>query len=242
MKHILFCVAFGCVLFASCSGRVNGVLREDGSADLTLRASVEPRMAGLIRALSRLNNPSASASDPILNGPAIAASMSAAPGVKSASFRNTTPTSIEGTIAFTRVDAFLAIPGNQGAGAFVTYGQTSAGGRFRIALNRSTGPRLVAAVSPDVSVYLEALMAPVVTGEVVSKTEYLNMVRSVYGKPIADEIAAAKIQASIDFPRPIDTIRRGAVSSADKNRGEFTIPLLDLLVLESPLEYEVSWK
>jgi hypothetical protein len=236
MKNL--CIVAVCILAASCSGRVNGSLHGDGSAELSLQAELEPRMSGLIRTLSRLNNPSSGA-DPVLNGPSIAASMAVAPGIKGVSFRNINATAIEGVISLTRVNSFLGVSGGPG---FIAYEQTSTGGKVTIILNRNTAPRLIAVLSPDVGAYLEALMAPVATEEVISKAEYLALVRSVYGKAIADEIAGSRIRASIDFPGAISGIRGGSVSGTNKNCGDFDIPLADLLVLEGPLEYEVSWQ
>ncbi|MDR2484679.1 MAG: hypothetical protein LBD55_04725 [Treponema sp.] len=241
MKNIFVYAVFACILIMSCSARVSGTLNSDGSADLSLQASLEPRMAALIRSISRLNAPPGG-SEQILNGPAIAASMAAAPGIKSVSLHNSNPTTIEGTAGIVRADAFLAIPGTRGGGGFIGYEQTGAGGSFTITLNRNTGPRIIALLSPDVADYLSALMAPAVTGEALSKGEYLDLVRAVYGRGVAEEIAAGRVRVSINFPKPINTIKGGLVSGTAGNRGEFDIPLLDLLVLEHPLEYEVSWK
>jgi len=60
----------------------------------------------------------------------------------------------------------------------------------------------------------------------------------VYGRPLADEIAAARIWAIIEFPRPLVSVKGG---SSAGNRAEFNISLADLLVLEQPLRYEVIW-
>jgi hypothetical protein len=81
-------------------------------------------------------------------------------------------------------------------------------------------------------------MAPLATGEVLSRAEYLDLVASVYGRPVADEIAGGRIRASIDFPGPVGAVRGGTFSG---KRAEFDIPLLDLLVLEQPLNCEVTW-
>jgi hypothetical protein len=94
-------------------------------------------------------------------------------------------------------------------------------------------------LSPEVRDYLSALMAPVATGETLTQKEYLALVQSVYGKGLAEEIASAKITLTIDFPGTISVIQGG---KATKNRGVFTIPLGDLLVLERPLRYEVAWQ
>jgi len=68
--------------------------------------------------------------------------------------------------------------------------------------------------------------------------EYLDLVASIYSRLLANEIAEARIRATIDFPRPITSIQGGAFVG---RRAEFDISLLDILVLEQPLRYEVSW-
>jgi hypothetical protein len=87
--------------------------------------------------------------------------------------------------------------------------------------------------------YLSALMAPIATGEALTKPEYLALVTSVYGKAIADEISSSSIRASVNFPGAIQRIKGGTYSG---RRADFDIPLLDILVLETPLSYEVVWK
>jgi hypothetical protein len=94
-------------------------------------------------------------------------------------------------------------------------------------------------VSEEVTAYLAALMAPAATGEVLSKADYLDQVGWTYGRTVANEIAAARITAKIDFPGPISSIRGGTFSGA---QARFEFPLVDLLVLEKTLEYEVRWR
>jgi hypothetical protein len=168
--------------------------------------------------------------------------MAAAPGIGSVSFHNESPGAIRGSIAVSRVDEFLTPPENGNREnrrfRFIRYEQEGSRGRLSISLDRDAGPQLIALISEDVADYLSALMAPVATGEVLSRTEYLGLVASVYGKGVADEIAAARITAAIDFPRPVSGIRGGRAQGA---RAFFEVPLADLLVLESPLYYEVTW-
>jgi hypothetical protein len=121
---------------------------------------------------------------------------------------------------------------------FIVLEENASGGRLRLTLNRDLGPDILSLISPEVRDYLSALMAPIATGEILSKTEYLELVASVYGKPVADEISTASIRASLDFPDRLRSVRGGDFSG---KRAEFNIPLLDLLVLESPLVYEAAW-
>ncbi|MDR2078653.1 MAG: hypothetical protein LBP74_02885 [Treponema sp.] len=222
----------------SCSARVTGNLRADGSAKLAVRASLEPRMAALIRSLSAASG--AREGGPVLDGPAIGRSMASAPGIASVSFSNVNPATIEGEILISRVDEFLTPPGNEDRYRFIRYRPAGAAspGNLVISLDRRSGPQLIALISPEVADYLSTLMAPAATGELLSKAEYLDLVASIYGKGVADEIASARINAVIDFPRPVSAIRGG---SFQDSQARFEVPLVDLLVLETPLSYEVTW-
>ncbi|WP_010253742.1 hypothetical protein [Treponema primitia] len=231
----------------SCSGRIDGNLRRDGSAELSLEISLEDRMTALIRSLAALGGTGPAARDaPVIDGPAIARSMAAAPGIESVNLVNRSPSSIAGNIRISQIDRFLALPAISGAETaggkrFITYIPMASPGdsRLLIAMDRSTAPLLLAMISEDVRDYLSALMAPAATGEPLSRVEYLDLVGSFYGKALADEIAAARITASIGFPGTVSSVKGGSFS---RTLARFDIPLVDLLVLENPLEYEVVWR
>jgi hypothetical protein len=243
----LSAVFFLLPLLSSCSGRINGKLQRDGSAELSLEIRLEPRMSALIRSLSVLSGSASAGKDiPIINGPAIARSMAAAPGIESVSLLNRSPSSIAGNVRISRIDEFLALPDAIGAGntagkRFITYIPANPPGdsRLLIALDRSTAPLVLAMISADILDDLSALMAPAATGERLSRKEYLKLVSDFYGQGLADEMAAAGITVSIGFPGPVSAVKGGTFSGA---QARFDIPLAELLVLENPLEYEVIWR
>jgi len=229
-----------CVLCMSCAAQINGALKADGQADLQVRASLEPRMTALIAGLAAASGAEQPEGAPILDGPAIAESMKTAPGVASVSFKNTAPATIEGPVKIARIGDFLAPE----RASFIKYEQNyssgkAAGGKCAITLSRDTSPEILALISPEVNDYLSALMAPLATGEAMTTAEYLMLVGSVYGRAIADEISKAVIRASIEFPGTIQSVRGGNFSG---KRANFAISLLDLLVLEEPISYEVAWR
>jgi hypothetical protein len=229
-----FLVVLYCVIFTpSCTARISGPLAADGSAALAVSVSLEPRMAALI---TRLSAAGGQKSIHILDGPAIARSMSNAPGIASVSFANTASAAIEGPLRISVIGDFLAVGSR---GGFITFEQASSGGRCVISINRETGPQILSLLSSEITGYLEAIMAPLATGEKLSKTGYLEEVSVVYGKAVSDEIAGSVIHASIDFPGQVANARGGSFSG---KRAEFNVPLLDLLVLETPISYEVVWK
>ena len=270
MKYVLVLACAVCVVFASCSARLEGVLSADGSAEVSLNARIEPKMAALLTTLSsfaaeptRAPTPASGAAgstgaagpssaaaaaapaNNLVDGPSISRSLRNAPGIKSASLANTDGRSLEGSISIAQVDRFLrastagALSGTPSAGRLLRYERSSAGGLLVLSLDRASGPDMLLLVSPDVSDYLSALMAPVATGEELSKQDYLALVSSVYGKGIASEIADAQVSLDLELPGTVLSAPGGTFSG---RRASFKVPLTDLLVLERPLLYEIRWK
>jgi len=238
MKHIFSCkltiflLGLCFLLLSSCSARIEGTVAEDGSASLAVSVSLMPRMASMIRALAAAGGQT---DMPVLDGPGIAESMASAPGIESVTFRNTFSTSIDGQIRVSKIGEFLSSADGDG---FITFEQTPGGSRIGITINHSNGSDILEKLSPDISNFLEALMAPVVTGEEMNKDDYLELVATFYNRAISEEIADSKIRASIEFPGNITNVRGGTFSG---RRANFDVPLIDLLVLEMPLSYEVTW-
>jgi hypothetical protein len=232
MKAFLFalCLSLAILPFFSCTAKINGTLAADGSASVDISTALQPRVTNLIRAVSSAGGES---NGLILDGPAIASSMSDAPGIATVWLRNSSPSALDGNVRISKLNDFIS------SSKFISYEQRPSGGRCQININRENGPLILEQLSWDIAIYLNALMAPISTGEAQSKAEYLALLGSIYGKPISDEIAASKIQASIEFPGAITSVKGGTFSG---KRADFEIPLLDLLVLETPLNYEVQWR
>jgi hypothetical protein len=98
---------------------------------------------------------------------------------------------------------------------------------------------LLANLSPDIVDYVSALLAPVATGEELGRGEYLDLVKSMYGAAIAKEIETATVRVSIELPGTATSVRGGTITG---RRADFSLPLVDLLVLEKPIVIEVAWK
>jgi hypothetical protein len=218
------------LLAASCSGRITGAVETNEQGEFIIEAELAPASARLLAPLS----PSATPSAPVLDAGIISRSLQGAPGIAVAQMRNTSPENIAGSIGFSKISDFLTA----GEFRFITWEQAPAQGRAVIALDRSTGPQMIAMLSQDVADYLSAIMAPIATGEPLSKTEYVLLVSRIYGGAIAREIENAEITASIRFPGRITMAQGGEFSGST---ARFRAKLLDLLVLEQPLAYEVRW-
>jgi hypothetical protein len=232
-------------LCASCSADISGSVEKDSSGRLFLKAEIEPATGNLIRSFAALGLPAQTGGKPravILNGAAISKSLAASPGIKSAALKNFSPQGIDGDIAVGAIGELLAAK-NQAAARFATFESSDAGGRLAFHLERAAGPALLKLISPDLGEYLSALMAPVATGEYLGKSDYLELVASIYGDAVAKEIQAAVIAVHLTVPGKVASAKTPPSGSASYagNRVNFAAPLLDALVLENPLDYEVRW-
>ena len=224
------------LLLFSCATRIDGVIREGGAAELSIGSSLKPRTIAVVSSLRDFMGETTGG--PILDGSAIAQSIVNAPGVLAVSLVNTSPTALDGNISISNVGDFLVA--GDAEGRFITFTEGQAPGTSSIVINldRYSAPQLISRLSSELAGYLSALMAPVILGERMTRQQYINLVAMIYGRALADEISAARIQASVEFPRPLTAIRGGTAAG---NRAEFDVPLLDLLVMEHPLRYEISW-
>jgi len=225
----------------SCNARLSGALAANGSASLSVNAALEPRITSLVRSLSAARGQE---SGPILDGQAIAKSMSdSSAGNVSASFKNTSPQAVEGNMKIADINRFLTagkvINSVIDSIGFIEFEQGKSGGKCKVYIDIDNGPVILNLLSPEIADYLNVLMAPLATGEEMTKTEYLALVSSIFSKAISDEIASSKIRASIGFPGQVTTAAGGTYKG---KTAEFDIPLLDILVLETPITYEVTWK
>jgi hypothetical protein len=246
MNHIKYALILmtALVLLTSCTGQINGVLREDGSADVTVQTNLQPAMAALAFSFSE--------ADRLLDAASITKSLSASRGIKSAAFRSITGSSLVGTIDISNVNEFLSNTAIQDR-RFVKFEQNGKTGKLEITLDRSFSPDLFALLSPDLPEYLSVLlMSPAAEEQwqyITTKADYLTELKTYYRnilprdkKKMADdlvaEIKAAQIHLAIDFPKPVRSVQGGRFSG---KRAEFDIPLLDLLVLETPMRYVAEW-
>ena len=238
-KSTFVLLALLAAALSSCSARIEGAVTTGGAAELTLISSLEPRTAGLIRSIRGFMGDAQDG--PILDGPVMSRSMAAAPGIRAVSLRNTGPAALEGSISISKVGDFLFAgesPGAEARRRFITFNEGEGSSFLIIYMDMDTAPDLFSSLSPEVEEYLLALLAPAVLGEASTRQEYLDLISVIYGRAQAAEIAAARILVSIEFPRPPASVQGGRASG---RRAEFDIPLVDLLVLEEPLRYEVRW-
>ncbi|GAB1482553.1 hypothetical protein MASR2M78_13690 [Treponema sp.] len=244
-SSLAVCAVFIAASLASCSARYDLSLAADGSAELELTAALEPKTANLISTLSRFGGDAGGEAG--LNAPALQQSLRGAPGIASSTLRNLDAHSLAGTISIADMDKFLSLsaastkktPATSLPPRFLSFNNTGSTGRFSLFLDLESGPPLLSLLAPEIVDYLHALMAPLATGEKLSRSEYLELVTAVYGKGISEEIKKANIHLTVDLPGRADYVKGG---KAMGKKAEYTVSLLDALVLEQPLTLEATWK
>ncbi|MDR0383019.1 MAG: hypothetical protein LBH50_03435 [Spirochaetaceae bacterium] len=232
---------FSALLCASCSTRINGKIHKEGRAELVLRSELLPGMNGLLKSLA----PKDSAA-PVLDAGLLNDAFARMSGIETAALHNTPFGGVEGRIAAADAAVFFNSLSRRAPAKnavtppepFAVWEQTANGGRLAVSLNRGTGQEFISLVSTDLADYLSALMAPIATGEVIDNDGYLELVSSVYGKTVAEEIGNASISIVLDLPSPVQRATGGTFKG---NRAEFAIRLIDALVLDRPLFYEIRW-
>jgi hypothetical protein len=226
------------MIFFGCSANINGDFTGKGHVQLKINAGLFPKITTLIKKLSSSANAAGDAN--LIDAASINKSLNKIKGIEKASLTNKTGALLEGQIIISDINVVVesVAPVRSVEVQFISWQQNANSGSTRIYLDKNNGERFVSLLGENLLDYLSALMAPIATGENITKLEYLELVKSVYGSDIANEISNSKIKMNLKFPAKINYIQ-GAKSKDDN--AEFDIPLLDILVLENPLYYEVKW-
>ena len=222
------------LLFVSCATQLNGTVQSSGRASVSFDSELLPRTITLINSVRSFSG--GNSGEHILDGNTIRGSIAFTPGVEEIRLVNRNTSTLEGDLIISNIGDFLAV--GEEDSRFVSYTPRGTGGSISINLNMSNAPLVISMLSPEIEEYLMALMAPVVVRETYTRDEYLSLLAMVYGQALANEIAAARINAVLIMPSNVLSVRGGDFSG---NQVSFSIPLVDIMVLENPLYYEVHW-
>ena len=225
------------LLCVSCTLNLSGTVRANAeggaAADLNVKAAIKKNTAFLLDALNEDGESS------VIDAEYINQGLAASPGIALSALKNKPPQDIEGKINISHLETVLAAQKSAASGLDgIGYKKTADGGIFTVKLNRKNGAAILTNISRDFADYVSVFFAPIATGEELSKQAYLDLLRDVYGKPIADEVNASVITLSLDFPAAIKSAQGVRYSGS---RARIELPLVDLLVLENEITYEITW-
>ncbi len=121
---------------------------------------------------------------------------------------------------FSMHDGFLSDP------ELITLKKDGKKNTVTVKLSPETLASLIENMPDEMQSYSDLLMAPVFTGETMAKTEYTQLIASVYGADAASELEKSAIRLTL---------------SAGRTSKTFTLPLVDLLTLTQEKIFSITW-
>lgn len=227
IARAVLCAAIfaGTVLFASCSPRAVLTVGEGGTGSANFSEDMSSQAESVVRRFT-------GAKSDLFDKKAIADSLSRA-GIKVDSVSFPSPSGMRLGLSVAKIDGLL--------GHAIAY---SAKDRtVSVTISRDSVHAALATMPATMNDYIDLLMAPAFTGETLSQAEYIDVVRSAYGKTIADELLKSDFTLAIHCPAPIRQSKIDAPGSASTagNEATFRIPLAALLAMEKPIAAQASW-
>jgi len=221
-----------------CSATHTVLLKADGSGTLAMHMEVSRLLHDYIAGLSEVTGDSASLPQgQIFDLAAIRKGFSTQPGITVQNVASPDQRSLDVQLAFDSLSTvFAARPGLQSTNV-VSLTQADGLETLKIHLDRSNY-RQVAAFFPMLDNQLLQSLGPQ-AGQQTSEADYLEEVRFSLGDDGPAEVRKSSITISIQPEGQIVSQAGGTVNGAAV---VFRVPLLRLLVLDSPLDFSLTFK
>lgn len=234
MKHYL-AIALCILVFASCSARQEIFLASDGSARLSFRVELSDYLYDYIEGLGSLNRKSFDKNDPF-GVPKIREEIGKVGQVKVSRLNAISPKVLEGEFTCTDVEAFAKADADDRGIGIVSF--TTSGNKKTLSISISRETLLASkALAPVRENELFQMFGPF-ENEGMSEDEYLEMMEWVLTGDGAKMIKTSFVDLEIVVPSSVLSQKGGTVKGRVVT---FRIPLIDLLLLNEPLLYTVTY-
>ncbi len=240
MKHLprtIGLLTIAIASLASCAARYDAVLREDGSARITVSARLATSALRLAENLAAFSSgPSRASNASPIDAASIGSSLRGAPSVSAVTMSNGVDGALSGSFTVQSLEALLAdrLPGTNP----IVFRSSASGGSLSLRLDKESVPELLLLASPELNDWLTALFAPIATGESLSKEEHRSLLAAFYSEQLADDLYASKVTLTLTLPGPVASISGGTAKGSDAT---FVLSMGDLLLMESPIQLSCSW-
>jgi hypothetical protein len=227
---ILAALAAGCILLqVSCSPAVVVAVRPDSSGTASVSTDMSPTAENLVR---RFSSGTETSTTGMYDREQISVALAQA-GFRVDSLNFPTRTAFALGVSFANLKGFPA----------TSVSVQSSPRSVRATLSRDTLAEAVSLMPAGTRDYLDLLMAPVLTGESMTASEYEDIIGAAYGKTLAAELKRSVFTLTIRCPEPITAARSegSAQPVVNGNSAIFTLPLSTILTLEEPVTLRASW-
>jgi hypothetical protein len=212
-------------------------MNADGSGILIVEARIPEAAASRLRSFRAAGAPDSPENAVFFDVPAIRRETSAR-GMLPLATETSSPNAFHGSFSIHSLENVTDAPELKQAGVLRL---DSSGGRstLKFALSRENAEALPA-FFPGLDPYiLETLSPPALDPYPVTASEYREMLAALLGEAAMKELDRAEARIQVKVPGRIVRASGGSVSDRT-----FTadLKLLDLLVLEKPIDFSVSWE
>jgi hypothetical protein len=209
-------------VLTGCNSSIEASIGSDGTATFQMSTALLPSLHTVLGGA--------------LKAAEISKTLLSMPAVQAASFSDTSSTSFSGSGTISDLNRFLSI---EGAAKCISLSTSGGRTRLSIALDRDTAPGLVSLLSLDMQDYLSVLVPPILMGTTLSQAAYLAQLSTMgYSKALTGELQSAKISLKLSLPANVVSVNGGTFSG---KTAEFSLPILDLMVLDKPVKWEIVW-
>jgi hypothetical protein len=218
---------------SACAARVTARIGASHDAELAVAASIPPLLAAKLRAF-----PGTSKDKPLFDLVAVRSGMQARPGLRIVNLSNPGPDSLAFSLAIDDLAKLLASPEIAGPG-LIRLVESKGESELILRFERGKGGAIQAlapGLDPEI---LDALSPPAMVGGDFTRAEYREMLSGILSAKAVAELDSAAIDVSIALPGTLLSVVGG---TAKGSNWTFSLPVLDLLVLEKPLEFRARWK
>jgi hypothetical protein len=220
-------------LLSSCAGDATVALRDGGGARLEAKAVFPAPLAAKLRKLAALKDDA-----PLFDEGRARKAAAGLPGLSLVSMSTPSPDSLLLVLETGELGALLARPDLASSGAAVlSKGQGWT--ELRIHLERGKIAPLLAlfpGLDPDL---VDSLSPPALDPDPVSRAEYRLVLSRLLGEKAALALDSATIALRLEAPRAVLASAGGRLSGRTLS---LDLPVLDLLVLEKPVDFSLRWK
>ena len=219
------------LMLSACTGRFDARLGAKGGATIEAKVGIPALVGAKLRALSGL-----AATTPVFDANAVDKALLVRKGIASTSASCPDPDSLSLSATISDLGALLGSPD---IASLIAFDDAGAVKRLTLRFSRGHGQDILALLPGIDPGLVEALSPPALGGGDYTKAEYRDALATILGTKAMPAFDAASIDLSVTIPGTIVAFSGG---KADGSTWKASIPLLDLLVLEKPIELSLSWR
>ncbi len=223
------------ILSASCSSSAALVLRENGTASLSLDVTIPQAIEAKLRSLS-----SSGAEASLIDAKALERGAKRQ-GLGVLASSNPDPSSYRGNFSLDSLQTFIKSSGLGDSGV-LEYRRGSGWESLSMRLDGKNASKVTELFPGLDENLLESLQPPALYDNPVSKAEYRSMLLALLGKNNGAAIDDARFTLRIALPGPILEIAGDGVAQEGTHALSVRIPLLDAMVLERGISFYVRWR